>query len=68
VFAFADWPPPIEKGFGGFLHFRSTFFMPEFCQLCRLLPRGNEDEGLCAVAIVVAQPKTTANAVLDFIP
>ena len=27
------------------MHFASTFFIPGFCQLCMLLPRGNEDEG-----------------------
>src|SRR5262245_22980902 len=49
VFGFADWPAPgIEKGCGGFLHFASTAFTPGFCQLCMLLPRGNEEDGLCA--------------------
>src|SRR5262252_1061154 len=44
--AFADWPAPgIEKGCGGVLHFASTSFRPGFCQLCLLLPRGNEDDG-----------------------
>src|SRR5207248_749711 len=46
---FADWPAPgIEKGCGGFLHFASTLLIPGFCQLCMLLPRGKEDDGLCA--------------------
>src|SRR5207302_11461151 len=54
AFAFADWPAPgIENGRGGFLHFASTFFSPGFCQLWKLAPRGNPDEGsdangLCA--------------------
>src|SRR5580698_8946757 len=48
AFAFADWLIGIPNGLGGFLHFASTLLMPGFCQLCRLLPRGNEDEGLCA--------------------
>jgi hypothetical protein len=65
AFAFAD-RPPTENGFGGFLHFASTFFMPGLCQLCRLLPRGNVEEGLWAVASVAAQPKTTARAICDF--
>src|SRR5439155_11472091 len=59
AFAFADCPAPgIEKGCGGFLHFASTFFSPGFCQLCMLLPRGNEDDGLCA--------KTSCRAADDY--
>ena len=59
AFASADWPAPaIEKGCGGFLHFASTFFSPGFCQLCMLLPRGNEDDGLCA--------KTSCRAADDY--
>src|SRR5580704_13752647 len=66
--AFADWPPPIENGLGGFLHFASVLFFPGFCQLCRLLPRGNEDAGLCADMAPAAQPAITASATCDFIP
>jgi hypothetical protein len=36
----------MANGFGEVLHFASTFFSPEFCQLCWLLPRENEDDGL----------------------
>jgi hypothetical protein len=42
--------------------------IPGFCQLCRLLPRGNEDEGLCAQTTVAAQPAITAKAICDFNP
>src|SRR5262245_60924240 len=67
--AFADWPAPgIENGGGGFLHFASTFFSAGFCQLCMLLPRGNEDDGLCAETTAAAQPTTTARAICDFTP
>src|SRR5579863_8661884 len=52
----------IEKGFGGFLHFAMTFFSPGFCQFCWLLPRGNEDDGLCANTTPAAQPAATARA------
>ena len=48
AFALGDWLMGIENGLGGVLHFASTFLIPGFCQFCRLLPRGNEDEGLCA--------------------
>jgi hypothetical protein len=58
--AFADWPAiGIENGFGGFLHFASTFSIPGFCQLCMLLPRGNDDDGLCAL---LGEQKTTPAA------
>src|SRR5437867_9605802 len=68
AFAFADWPAPgIEKGCGGFLHFASTFFSPGFCQFCILLPRGNEDDGLCGATTTTAHPTTTARAICDFI-
>src|SRR5215472_122181 len=68
AFAFADWPPPgIENGGAGFLHFASTFLSPGLCQLCMLLPRGNEDEGLCAETTAAAQPTITARAICDFI-
>src|SRR5215471_15225605 len=60
--------PGIEKGGGGFLHFASTFFSPGFCQLCMLLPRGNEDDGLCAETTAAVQATTTARAICDFIP
>src|SRR5215510_6197736 len=67
--AFAAWPAPgIEKGCGGFLHLASTVFSPGFCQLCMLLPRGNEDDGLCAETTAAAQPTSTARAICDFIP
>ncbi|MGH9808550.1 MAG: hypothetical protein ACRD9W_15105, partial [Terriglobia bacterium] len=46
AFAFADEAAiGIENGFGGLLHFASTFLSPGFCQLCMLLPRGNAEEG-----------------------
>src|SRR6185369_7387615 len=67
AFAFADWLMGIENGCGGFLHFASTFFSPEFCQLCWLLPRGNADDGLWADTITAAQPRITAIATCDFI-
>src|SRR5579863_10271417 len=67
AFAFADRPAPgIENGFGGFLHFPSTSLIPEFCQLCMLLPRGNEDEGFCAKATIARDPARAAKAASDF--
>jgi hypothetical protein len=68
TFAFADWLMGIPNGLGGFVHFASTFFSPGFCQFCRLLPRGNEDEGLCADTTIAAQPTTSARAIRDFNP
>src|SRR4051812_47108261 len=57
AFAFADRPAPgIEKGCGGFLHLASTLLIPGLCQLCRLLPRGNDDDGLCAKRAAAAKP------------
>ena len=47
------------NGWGGFLHFASTLFSAGFCQLCWLLPRGNEDDGLCAETTTAAQATTT---------
>jgi hypothetical protein len=41
--------------------------MPGFCQLCRLLPRGNDDEGLCAQTTAAAQLATTTSAIGNFI-
>jgi hypothetical protein len=63
----------IANGFGAFLHFASAFFMPGFCQLCRLLPRGNADEGdqedgFSPKATAAAQLRSTAAAIGDFIP
>jgi hypothetical protein len=66
-FAFADWLMGIENGRGGFLHFASTLFMPGFCQFCMLLPRGNEDEVLCAEPTAAAQTTTTTSALGAFI-
>src|ERR1700733_8845379 len=72
VFAFADWPAPgIENGFAGFLHLASTFLIPGFCQLCMLLPRGNDDDGLCASAThsqttPAAHPAIATRAICDF--
>src|SRR5580698_1780181 len=63
AFVFADWLIGIPNGLGGFLHLASTLLMPGFCQLCRLLPRGNEDEGLCAQT----QPATATSAIGSFI-
>src|ERR1700722_9064514 len=69
AFAFNDWPAMgIANGFGGFLHFASTSFSPGFCQLCILLPRGKEDDGLCAETTAAAQPATTATAICNFTP
>src|SRR5580698_2744479 len=66
--AFADGLMGMENGFGGFLHFASTALIPGFCQLCMLLPRGNEDDGLCAETPTAAQPTINARATFDFIP
>src|SRR5215469_862273 len=57
--AAADWLIGMPNGFGGVLHFASTAFIPGFCQLCWLEPRGKEDDGLWADAIT-AQPISTA--------
>src|ERR1700722_10526356 len=71
--AFAAWPAPgIENGFGGFPHLASTFLIPGFCQLCWLLPRGNEEDGLCAMlgeqeTTPAAQQAIAARASRDFI-
>src|SRR6185503_1332838 len=46
AFACADGLTGIENGGGGVLHFASTLFNPGFCQLCRLLPRGKDEDGL----------------------
>src|SRR5665213_1996400 len=62
--AFDDWAAiGIENGFGGFLHFASTFLIPGFCQLCIPLPRGNDDDGLCAETTLAAQPAITTRAI-----
>src|SRR5580704_12941362 len=68
AFAFARSAPGIENGCGGFLHLASTFFMPGFCQLCMLFPRGNEDAGLCAKTTAAAVPAMSARAICDFNP
>src|SRR5579863_8738481 len=66
--AFAAWPAiGIEKGFGGFLHFASTALIPGFCQLCMLLPRGNDDAGLCAHRTFPAYPAIATRARAAFI-
>src|SRR5260370_39148269 len=45
--ALADCPAPgMENGCGGFWHLARTAFSPGFCQFCRLLPRGKEEDGL----------------------
>src|SRR5262249_27115401 len=67
TFAFAGCPAPgIGKGGGGFLRFLKNFFSAGFCPLL-VLPRGNEDDGLCATTTAAAQPTTTARAICDFI-
>src|SRR5579863_2159804 len=71
VLALADWPAiGMENGFGGLLHFASTFFIPGFCQFCMLLPRGNEDDGPCANTTAAAQKPAinAARASGDFTP
>src|SRR5579863_721164 len=64
---FSDWTMGIPKGFGATLHFATTFFIPGFCQFCRLLPRGNDDDGLCAKTTPAAQAAITARAMGNFI-
>jgi hypothetical protein len=49
----------IANGFGGVLHFARTSFSPGFCQLCKLLPRGSNVEGLCAETKLAASARTS---------
>src|SRR5579863_8322121 len=66
AFAFDERPAPgMEKGFGGFLHFASTLLSPGFCQLCMLLPRGNELDGLWAYITGAAQLAIMPRAIVD---
>jgi hypothetical protein len=48
--------------------FASIFLIPGFCRLCMLLPRGNDDDGLCAETTAAAQPTITARAIYVFTP
>ena len=41
-----DWPCRNRERLRRILALREPFFSPGFCQLCRLLPRGNDDDGL----------------------
>src|SRR5215472_4799161 len=63
AFVAADWLIGIPKGLGATLHFARTLFIPGFCQFCWLLPRGKEDDGLCAKATATVQQAITVRKV-----